>query len=45
VINAITGLYADEYKKKNGKWNFKKIAKEIKLDKRTVAKYVKLFDK
>lgn len=44
VINAITGLYADEYKKKNGKWHYGKIAKDIKLDRDTVAKYVKLFD-
>lgn len=44
VINAITGLYADEYKKKNGKWHYGKIAKDMKLDRDTVAKYVKLFD-
>ena len=41
VINALTGLYADEYKKVNGKWHINKIAESIRLDKRTVSKYVR----
>jgi hypothetical protein len=44
VINAITGLYADEYKKKSGAWHIKRIAEAINLDPRVVSKYVKLYE-
>jgi len=45
VINLITGLYADEYKKKSsGNWNFSKIAKELGLHRETVAKHIKAFE-
>lgn len=43
VVNAITGLFTDEFKKKNGKWNAKKIADELGLDPRTVRKHIKNF--
>jgi len=41
VINAITGLYANELKKKNGKWHISKIAETTNLDRDTVSKYLK----
>lgn len=41
VFNVLTGLYRDEYKKVNGKWHINKIAESIRLDKRTVSKYVR----
>ena len=41
VINAITGLMAETYKKKNGAWNISLIANENKLNRRTVSKYIK----
>jgi len=41
VIHAITGLYADEYKKKSGAWHIKNIANSINLDPRVVSKYLK----
>ena len=41
VINTLTGLYASEYKKKNGKWHIGKIAKATNLDRDTVSKYVR----
>jgi len=45
VVNAITGLFADEkYKKKNGTWHIENIAKDLKLNRRTVSKYVKEFE-
>jgi hypothetical protein len=44
VYNVITGLYADEYKKPNGEWNKSKIAKDYKLNRNTVAKYIKEFE-
>jgi len=44
VINAITGLYADEYKKVNGKWHIKRIAEAINIDPRVVSKYIKQYE-
>lgn len=41
VINAITGLMAETYKKKNGAWNISKIAEDNQLNRRTVSKYIK----
>lgn len=32
---------AETYKKVNGKWNISKIAKELKMDRATVTKYLK----
>lgn len=43
VINAITGLYADEYKKVNGTWHVGKISEAIGVNSKTVAKYVKQY--
>ena len=41
IKNAITGLMADAmFKKKNGTWNSIKIAEYLKLDSRTVRKYL-----
>jgi Mn-dependent DtxR family transcriptional regulator len=41
IKNAITGLMADSmFKKKNGKWNSIKIAEYLKIDSRTVRKYL-----
>lgn len=40
VLNCITGLYADEYKKANGKWNISKIAKDTGTSRPTVMKYL-----
>ena len=31
----------EKYKKKNGKWNYKKIAQETQLDARTISKHLK----
>ncbi len=42
ITNAITGLMADSmFKKKNGSWNGKAIADYLKIDPRTVNKYLK----
>lgn len=40
VINVLTGLMSDEYKKKNGKWNITKIARDTNLTRPTVMKFV-----
>ncbi len=44
VINAITGIFSSEYKKKSGSWHYRQIGKAINLDSRVVAKYIKEFE-
>jgi len=44
VINAITGLYADEYKKKSGAWHIGKISKVTRVHRDTVSKYLKQYE-
>jgi len=41
VINILTGLYADDYKKKNGSWHYLKIAEATGLSRYTVSKIIK----
>jgi len=45
IINTITGLYADEYKKKNGSWHIGKIAKAVSMTEKTVAKHLKEYER
>ena len=40
VINIITGLYANDYKKADGSWNVTKIAKDSGLSRPTVIKHL-----
>jgi len=44
VINTITGLYADDYKKKSGAWHIGNIAKDLQMTRQTVSKYIKEFE-
>ena len=44
VANILTGLFNDEYKKKNGKWHIMKIAEELSMSRNTVSKYIKEFE-
>ena len=41
ILNVITGLYADEYKKKSGSWHLGKIAKATGVSEKTVRKYMR----
>ena len=41
VVNCITGLYAEELKKKNGTWSITKIAERLSMNRKTVNKYIK----
>ena len=45
VINAITGLMADEYKKKSGTWHIGSICLATNLSHNTVKKYIKEYAK
>ena len=45
VVNAITGLMSDEYRKKNGAWHISSIAKDLKINRKTVSKYIKEYAK
>ena len=40
ILNATSGMFAEDLKKKNGKWNIAKIAKELNLSVNTVKKYL-----
>jgi Fic family protein len=42
IANLITGIFADEYKKKDGSYNVSKIAKDTNLSRPTVIKHLKL---
>ena len=41
VVNAVTGLMSETYKKKSGAWHIGNIAKDTNLDRKTVSKYLK----
>jgi len=41
VLNLVTGMFAEEYKKKSGKWNISKIAIEAGVTRDSVRKYLK----
>lgn len=41
VVNIITGLFHDQYKKKSGSWHIQKIADELNLTAKTVSKYIR----
>ena len=45
IINAITGLMSEIYKKKSGAWNISKIAEDTNLHRETVAKHLKTLSK
>ncbi len=40
VLSVITGMFANEYKKKNGEWNIAKISKDIGVSRNSVYKYL-----
>ena len=42
VANMVTGMFAGEYKKKDGSWNVSKIAKETNLSRPTITKHLKI---
>jgi hypothetical protein len=41
VINCVTGMFSNEYKKANAEWNISKIAKDSGTSRNTVYKYLK----
>ena len=41
IMSLITGIFADDYKKKNGKWHISKIAKDLKISRDTVRKHLR----
>ena len=40
ILNACSGLFTEQYKKKNGKWHIGKISKELNISRDTVKKYL-----
>jgi len=45
VVNAVTGLMSEVYKKKSGSWHVTRIAADTGLTRKTVSKYLKELDK
>lgn len=44
VFNILSGLFNEDYKKKNGSWNSVKISKDLNMNVKTVRKYVKEYE-
>jgi len=42
IMNMITGMFADEYKKKDGSFNIMKLSKDLKMSRTTITKHLKL---
>ena len=45
IVGLISGLTSFEYKSKNGSWNISKIAKDLKITRPTVYKYIQEYEK
>lgn len=41
IVNLMTGLFNEQYKKKSGAWHIQKIADELNLTAKTVSKYIR----
>ena len=41
ILNATTGIFANEYKKKDGSWNILRLARELNMSKNTIKKHLK----
>jgi len=46
IVNTITGMFGDEYRKESTStgWNISKLAKELRLSRTTVTKYIKEYE-
>lgn len=44
VLNVLTGIFQNDYQKKNGDWNISKIAKDSGTARGTVMKYIKEYE-
>jgi transcriptional regulator of acetoin/glycerol metabolism len=41
IMSLITGIFKDDYKKKNGKWHISKIANDLGMSRDTIRKHLK----
>lgn len=44
IVQTITGIFKDDYKKKSGEWNISKIAKDINVARNSVYKYIAKYE-
>lgn len=44
ISTLLTGLYSNEYKKPNGKWNITKLAEDTKLHRNTITNHLKMIE-
>lgn len=41
ILNTLTGIFANEYKRKNGSWNISKLSRDLKMSDNTIRKHLK----
>ena len=41
ILNTLTGMFATEYKRKNGAWNISKLSRDLKMSDNTIRKHLK----
>ena len=44
ISTLLTGLYSNEYKKPNGKWNITKLAEDTNLHRNTITNHLKMIE-
>ena len=41
ILNTLTGMFANEYRRKNGAWNISKLSRDLKMSDNTIRKHLK----
>ncbi len=41
ILSIVKGMFADEYRRKNGKWNISKLARDLKMSDNTIRKHIR----
>ena len=41
ILSIVKGMFAEDYKKKDGTWNISKLARDLKMDPKTVRKHIR----
>ena len=44
IIETVTGLFKEQYKKKDGSWNINKLAEHTDLTRQTVSKHLRVWE-
>ena len=41
ILSIVKGMFAEDYKKKDGTWNISKLARDLKMDPKTIRKHIR----